>query len=173
VATRKTDKRTLATREALLKAFRELVLTKGYDEVSVGDVAQRAGIGRTTLYLHFTSKQDLLKHSLDSLCSALAECANPDVTPKRLEALLCHFQDQQHINRVFFEEPIRTIWVRRLATLTQKHLRSIKLPRSLAALTIAEMQIGLITHWLKSAGATPPARVAEALVTQTRALIDS
>lgn len=169
MATRKIDKRTIATRAALLSAFRELVLTKGYEAVAIGDVAQRAGVGRTTLYLHFANKQSLLKASLEALCATLAECASPE----RLTPWLEHFQQQRQINGAFFADPIKKIWVRHLAGKVEARLRKTILPRSLTALTIAEMQIGLITNWLSGAGGVTPARVAEALVTQTRALINS
>ena len=60
-ANRKVDRRTLKTRAALLTAFRDLVLSHGYAKVAVGDIIRRAQIGRSTFYLHFTSKQALLQ----------------------------------------------------------------------------------------------------------------
>ena len=45
------------------------------------------------------------------------------------------------------------------------------IPRSLLALTIAEMQIGLITHWLSAAVFVKSDLIAEALVLNTHALL--
>jgi AcrR family transcriptional regulator len=178
-ATRKVDRRTLKTRAALLSAFRDLVLSHGYGAVAVGDIVRRANIGRSTFYLHFASKQTLLKHSLDVLCTRLAACVDGDVTPERVAPLLEHFRDQRHLNRVFFEDPIRSIWVRRLATLIGRKLRgypapsyaSQVLPHSFVAAIIAEMQMALITHWLRTAASVSPERVATALLANTRALL--
>jgi AcrR family transcriptional regulator len=180
-ANRKPDRRTLKTRAALLSAFRDLVLSQGYAAVTVGDIIRHANIGRSTFYLHFTSKQDLLRHSLDTLCARLAACVDSDVAPERLVPLLEHFREQRHRNGVFFEDPIRSIWVGRLARLIEQKLRGhsgsarerYPLPRSLVACTIAEMQIAMITHWLRSAGSVSPERFATAILGNTCALFPS
>jgi AcrR family transcriptional regulator len=173
------DCRTLKPRAALLSAFRDLVLSHGYAAVAVGDIIRHANIGRSTLYLHFTGKQDLLKHSLEVPCTGLAACVDLDITPERLVPLIEHFRNQRHLNRVFFEDPIRSIWVCRLATLIGQKLRGRPapsraphvLPRSLVASTIAEMQVAMITHWLRTAASVSPEHIAAALLTNTRALL--
>ncbi len=175
---RRTDRRTLRTRAALLSAFRELILTRGYESVAVGDIIRRANIGRSTFYLHFTNKQSLLKRSLDVPCAGLAACLEPDSTPRTLVPLLRHFHEQRTVNRAFFEHPIRSIWVRCLARLIERKLQRVpggsrdipRLPPSLQALTIAEMQVALITHWLTGAGSVSPESIATALVANSRAL---
>lgn len=43
-------------RDALLS----LVIERGYESVTVQDIAERAGVGRSTFYTHFRDKQDLL-----------------------------------------------------------------------------------------------------------------
>jgi AcrR family transcriptional regulator len=58
------DRRKLRTRTAALQAFAELFLEEGYEALTVAGVADRAGIGRSALYLHFRTKEDLLKASL-------------------------------------------------------------------------------------------------------------
>ncbi|GAA3579341.1 hypothetical protein GCM10022419_071030 [Nonomuraea rosea] len=44
-----------------------LILEKGYDAVSVTDIIERADVGRSTFYSHFTDKQDVLFSNLDEL----------------------------------------------------------------------------------------------------------
>lgn len=180
-ASRKVDRRTLETRAALLRAFRELVLTHGYAKVALGDIIRHANIGRSTFYLHFTSKRQLLKHSLEGPCSSLVDCVDRNAAPERLKAQLQHFHDQRHLNRVFFEEPLRSIWVECLASLIARKLRGHpgrsrarrELPVSLVAATIAEMQIAMIVHWLRGAGSVAPERIATALLNNTRAFLSS
>jgi AcrR family transcriptional regulator len=173
------DRRTLKTRAALLLAFRELVLTRGYSAVAIGDVIRHANIGRSTFYLHFSSKRNLLEHSLDGPCNGLAACVDGDFAPERLITLLEHFRDQRHLNRVFFEDPIRSIWVGRLARLVERKLRESRgpsyrrqpLPRSFLAWTIAELQIAMVIHWLRNPGSVTSERLGAAILTNTCALL--
>src|SRR3982751_1547576 len=60
----KTDRRTQRTRQALMMAFVGEVLTRGYEDVSVEDIVKRANIGRSTFYMHYKSKEDLLRESI-------------------------------------------------------------------------------------------------------------
>jgi len=45
---------------ALLNAARDLIAEIGYSEMSHADIAAMVGIGRTTFYEHFSSKEDVL-----------------------------------------------------------------------------------------------------------------
>ena len=44
----------------ILDAAEELLATRGYADVTVGDIAEAAGITRGALYFYFASKQDVL-----------------------------------------------------------------------------------------------------------------
>jgi AcrR family transcriptional regulator len=176
---RKVDRRTERTRAALLSAFVELILSRGYDAVGVGDIIRRANVGRSTFYLHFARKDALLKESLKHPSSALAACALGDATARMLRPLLEHFREQRTLNRVLFEHPVRSVWVKSLAALIERNLAPISsagrrrppIPRSLLALAVAEMQLGLITHWLNGALSVKSDLIAEALVLNTRAML--
>jgi AcrR family transcriptional regulator len=175
---RKVDRRTERTRAALLSAFVELVLSRGYDAVRVADIIRRANVGRSTFYLHYAGKDALLKESLAGPCSTLAACARDNATARMLMPLLEHFREQRNLNRALFEHPVRSVWVKRLAALIERNLaptssaaRRPLLPRSLLALTVAEMQIGLITHWLNAAPSLKSDLIAEALFLNTRAIL--
>lgn len=56
----KIDRRVLRTREALRDALSELIQEKGYDEITIEEITERANIGRATFYLHYKDKEDLL-----------------------------------------------------------------------------------------------------------------
>jgi AcrR family transcriptional regulator len=176
----KPDRRIERTRQALRSAFVNLTLTRGYTEVTVEDIAAQANVGRSTFYMHYRGKDDLLRQSLTWPSAPLAAIVAGDVAPDKLVPLLEHFREQRKLNRVFFETPIRTIWVRHLAGLIEQHLpgtaRSerasrLQLPRSLMALQLAETQIGLIAHWLTGRFNVRPDIVAETLVATTRAQV--
>jgi len=54
------DPRIQRTRKYLREALIELVLEKGYQNISVKDLADRACINRSTFYLHYQDKEELL-----------------------------------------------------------------------------------------------------------------
>lgn len=61
------DRRVRRTKRMLKGALLELIVEKGYDEVSVQEVIDRADVGRTSFYTYFRSKEDLLLRSLEDL----------------------------------------------------------------------------------------------------------
>lgn len=47
-------------RQRLFVAMRELIAERGYDSISLADVAAGAGVGRTAVYNHFPDKESVL-----------------------------------------------------------------------------------------------------------------
>jgi AcrR family transcriptional regulator len=62
---RKPDARVHRTRNQLGRALIELIVEKPINDVTVQDVLDRAGVGRSTFYLHFRDKGDLLMSQLE------------------------------------------------------------------------------------------------------------
>lgn len=54
------QERSVNTRRALVRAAAQLWAERGYNETTVEDVCVAAGVGRSTYYLHFESKEQLL-----------------------------------------------------------------------------------------------------------------
>ncbi len=160
-------------------AFIELVLTRGYEAVTAGDISRKANVGRSTFYLHYPSKAALLAESLRNVSNQLAACVGGNLTPQQLLPLLDHFWQQRTVNRTFFEEPIRSLWVKSLAALIEPRLAAktsgirLDLPRSLVALMIAEMPIALITHWLTCRSTVKADLIGATLVANTRAMLSA
>ena len=59
------------TRRALRDAFHALMAERGWDNVSVQSICERADIGRSTFYMHYDSKEQLLEGGLDDLRQVL------------------------------------------------------------------------------------------------------
>ncbi len=68
---RKPDRRVSRTRRLLREAFYALILEKGYEAVTVEEITNRADLGRTTFYLHYRDKEDLLMESISELVDDL------------------------------------------------------------------------------------------------------
>ena len=64
--------RSAATTRALLSAARTLFASHGYAEVSIDQIAQRAGYAKGAFYHHFSSKQELFEQVLDGIQAQLA-----------------------------------------------------------------------------------------------------
>ncbi|MBM6830236.1 TetR/AcrR family transcriptional regulator [Anaerotignum lactatifermentans] len=52
------------TKRNIYRAALELIETKGYENVSIEDIAQKANTAKGTFYLYFKSKQDLIYHTI-------------------------------------------------------------------------------------------------------------
>jgi AcrR family transcriptional regulator len=58
------DPRVKRTLQLLQKAFDDLLEEKGFPNITVNDIAERANINRATFYLHFEDKYALLRYTL-------------------------------------------------------------------------------------------------------------
>lgn len=63
--TKKTDRRVLRTRKAIMNAFDRLISDKGVDKITVSAIAREADIDRKTFYLHYKSIDDLANHKTE------------------------------------------------------------------------------------------------------------
>jgi len=77
-------------RQRIIQAAEELFLARGFDDVSVGDIAERAEVGRTTFFRHFGDKQEVVFAKEQELLETIAAlCAQATADP---EAYTRHFQ---------------------------------------------------------------------------------
>ena len=68
-------------RQRIIQAARELFLERGFDDVSVGDIAERAEVGRTTFFRHFGDKQEVVFAKEQELLDTIAAAGQADDTP--------------------------------------------------------------------------------------------
>jgi AcrR family transcriptional regulator len=69
ISQQRTDRRVRRTRELLRAALLSLIEEKGYAAITVQDILDRADVGRSTFYAHFTDKEDLLRSGFDEFRS--------------------------------------------------------------------------------------------------------
>jgi AcrR family transcriptional regulator len=96
--------RGLETQRELTETLMHLILEKGYDQVSVKDITERAGIDRTTFYLHFKDKQELFSKSQQHLIDDLVRQIPPNAP--RFAGVAATFEHMaKHVNqyRVFLQ----------------------------------------------------------------------
>ena len=89
---RRTRKR-LATRQIISDTATRLFLERGFDAVTVDDIATAADVGRMTVFNHFPRKEDMFfdrdEEGRESLREALRQ-RDPHVTPIETLRLLAH-----------------------------------------------------------------------------------
>jgi AcrR family transcriptional regulator len=100
---RKTDRRVLSTRNALGDALVTLLREKAFEEITVQQVLDRAGVSRATFYTHYSDKTDLLLGDVDdfwemtaTLLSRRKEVSNR-IAPVR--ELLAHVAGERKLHQ--------------------------------------------------------------------------
>ncbi len=98
-----TDRRVKRTRRLLRDALLALVLERGWEEVKVLDVCERADVGRSTFYTHFADKEALLLSGYDDLREHLQTFVARDALGRRplafLPLLIDHVQENRRLFR--------------------------------------------------------------------------
>lgn len=67
----KEDRRVQRTRRALRDALVALIVERGWEKFTVQDVCDRADVGRSTFYMHFADKEELIAGGLRDLGRSL------------------------------------------------------------------------------------------------------
>src|SRR5512145_630594 len=94
------DRRIRKTRNQLRDALIGLILERGWDNVSVQDVCTRADVGRSTFYVHFADKEELLLSGLDDLHQVLdAQRAQDNGSFAFADGLIEHVKDEARLVR--------------------------------------------------------------------------
>jgi AcrR family transcriptional regulator len=63
------DRRQIKTRNAIYNAFNDLLIRINYNDITIQNIIDEANIGRSTFYLHFDTKEELL----ESMCNDFFE----------------------------------------------------------------------------------------------------
>ncbi|MEH2308410.1 TetR/AcrR family transcriptional regulator [Nostoc sp.] len=64
--------RSIHADQAILQATLDLLADVGYQSMSIEAIASRAGVGKTTIYRRYTSKEELVADAIESLRDDLA-----------------------------------------------------------------------------------------------------
>ncbi|MEU8165006.1 TetR family transcriptional regulator [Micromonospora sp. NPDC049004] len=83
----------LRTRDAIADAAISLFLARGFDHVSVSDIAAAAEVSKPTLFRYFPTKEDLVLHRFadhKGEAARVVDSRGPDVSP--MTALHRHFR---------------------------------------------------------------------------------
>lgn len=93
----KTDRRVLRTRDTLGDALIELIREKPFDDITVQEILDRAGVSRSTFYEHYRDKDDLFLSDVEDFFEMMSALLTRNGAPLRrlvpLAELLSHLAD--------------------------------------------------------------------------------
>ena len=167
------DRRSLRTRSALRDALLDLIVERGWDDIAVQDLCERANIGRSTFYTHYNNQDALLVGSLDDLRGYLRQArreggaADERATFGFALGLIEHAHEQRRL--------FRTLVGRRSGYVVQQRFREMViklvgeelpagnapgLPRTAAQRWIAGAFVELLGWWIEQRSPLPPPELA-------------
>lgn len=104
---RRADLRVRRTRDALGAAMIELIQEKPINDITVQDVLNRSGVGRSTFYLHFRDKDDLLLSQLEVflefMSTALSTRNDKSNRVVPVAEMFAHIGNQNKLYRVLWD----------------------------------------------------------------------
>ena len=168
---RKPDERIRRTHERLGKALVQLIQEKPIDDVTVQEVLDRSSVGRSTFYLHFRDKNDLLLSQLEKFLETMSASlsvrreVSHRVAP--VAELFAHVGNQQRLYRALadsghlndFFDLAQGYFARGIEQRLTEYKRLPKLPqRELAAraFALAGSLLSLLRWWLDRGAKEPP-----------------
>jgi AcrR family transcriptional regulator len=169
------DRRVARTVTALVRAFTSLMFERTYRTISVADIAQRADVGRSTFYEHFSGKDAILLKSMVWMFDTLADAVLPGNPRAELNMLIAHYWENRRLARVVFAPPIEAKLRRALAAAIEERLSAGSgadpdpAARRIVAVRIAAGQLGLIEAWAKGEVTASAEQIADAVAAAARA----
>jgi len=164
------DPRTARTRRSLQQAALELASERALDELTVGDIAERAGVNRSSFYQHYSDKETLLADALDAVIeeagtSLEAPIEPSEQPPEALVRFLAHVEEHAELYRWAVGDHGSAVVTARLRerveALVLHHLAIAPgatpfegIPVDLVAAGVAGSAIGAIRAWIER---DPPA----------------
>lgn len=183
---KKTDLRVLRTKKMILTSFIKLVEEKGYDAITIQDIADEAMINRATFYAHFKDKVNLYEYIFDTSINSLAAILdtfplmeNNRVQIKNIQLALTNVFKIIKENRQFFMILIRSNFIENfeskmidLLTIKYEEIFSklkitendIEVPVDFIIEYMSSIFIGTVHWWITSKSEFPPEHMARLVI---------
>lgn len=179
------DPRVKKTRKFLKEALIDLIEDKGFEAITVGNLAEKAEINRVTFYQHYHDKYDLLEQTIETMLKDLIITVAPH---KREELLVTHKDETNNVylqlfqfvfdHQSFFKTMLgqngTTLFQNRMTISIQEFVadtlaqlapneKNAKVPREIVVHYVAAASIGLIKYWVQNGMTYSPNYMAKQL----------
>jgi len=106
--------------QAILRSAEKLFFERSFDGVGVDDIGKAAGLSGSSIYRHFSSKDEILATLFDEVIEAiLLRMGLPDPDPRTdLEGLL-----RAYVDLAIKYERLAAIWIREQRSLSERYRR--------------------------------------------------
>ena len=154
-----------------------MLLEKGYDAISIQDIATGAEAARVTFYRHYKNKEELLLDCLNVVYEELVERVKQVSSEKiqqeyiPLMAFYEHIQEKEELYQILFSSQGAHFLVKRLNQLIAQRTRiqivenipkdQLLVPIEIIANHIGSAIIGLVVWWLENDKPYPPEYMAQ------------
>jgi AcrR family transcriptional regulator len=153
-----TDPRVAKTRAALGEAILALAAEKPFNDITITEIAERAGVGYASFFRHYRDKDGLLSAVADTMVDDLLAVIMPAFLEEDTLAgsvALCQFVDQHRpITRVLLAGGAETNVRRHIIAraIESAHFRTVaddRVPFELVITHCVVATLGLLTWWLE------------------------
>ncbi|MBL8134619.1 MAG: TetR/AcrR family transcriptional regulator [Anaerolineae bacterium] len=170
--TSRTDPRIARTQKLLGDALRDLIVELGYDSITVQDISDRAEVSRTTFYLHFKDKDELLFTSMRRIYDDLTRAHQSRLADVNslddIERAACDASDYQHVaqyadfyramlgkhgSAAFIQQVMNYLtdeMSKAIVNPASAGIGALPIPPAIIAAFLAGAQIGMINWWLQN-----------------------
>ncbi len=91
----KQDRRSQRTRQLVTSAMLGLLAEKGYEAITIQDILDRSGVGRSTFYSHYFDKEDVHASMMEQMLEGMAQ----QLSERNPEEIIPSLELFQHIDR--------------------------------------------------------------------------
>jgi len=180
------DLRIRRTHKFLQEAMIELITEKGFEAITVGDIAERAMINRATFYRHYQDKYDLVAKIFEETASYLVEHMKPvrkdsghvsmENPPEIWVQLFEHVAEHARLYRAmlgkngspWFAARMREHTIKLMYETEKQWKHNVEpsqpidpaMPQELPVMQLSHVLIGTIVWWLESEKSYTPRQVA-------------
>ena len=115
----KQDSRILHSKAWIREAFLQILSEQPFEDITIKQITERAGVSRQTFYAHYAQKEDVLGECLDFFFFELSQKMqqNLQVEPnlEQLSSLLvAHLKEQEEFLRTLFQSNLDIFLLRKL-----------------------------------------------------------
>ncbi|MBN2555236.1 MAG: TetR/AcrR family transcriptional regulator [Anaerolineales bacterium] len=156
------DRRVQRTRKLLHDALLGLILEQGYESITVQEIVDRANLGRSTFYIHFKDKEDLLLKAMEEGYRSLenhmktAELKPGSFAP--LELVFDYAAENRELflvvlhgaGKMAFYRQAHDYLSERMLEIARNLFQQPRIPLHFTALYFASALLGMLIWWLEA-----------------------